>query len=125
MGTADATGPLHPTNTILNDTSRSVIVASASNKRGPAFNPNVVSAYDYSVDFLPWRGGAAFIFNILISADLPPGLLGDYHVSSPSPAIDMGAGNKSGVSAPSLDIDGAGRRPARPSMPVPTSSPVR
>ena len=109
MGTADATGPLHPTNTILNDTSRSVIVASASNKRGPAFNPNVVSAYDYSVDFLPWRGGAAFIFNILISADLPPGLLGDYHISSPSPAIDMAAPNKSGVNAPSLDIDGAGR----------------
>ena len=109
MGTADGSGPLHPTNTILNDTSRSSIIASASNKRGPAFDPHVLSAYDYSVDFLPWRGGAAFVFNILISADLPPGLLGDYHDQLALAGDRHGAPNKSGVDAPNLDIDGAGR----------------
>jgi hypothetical protein len=47
----------------------------------------------------------------MISADLPPYLLGDYHLQDTSPAIDRGAISKAGVLAPGVDIDG-GARPA-------------
>ncbi|MEO8229475.1 MAG: SdrD B-like domain-containing protein [Chloroflexota bacterium] len=108
MGVSDALGPLHPTNSILNEDTNSDIQASPSNQIGA--NPLIVDdSYAVSVHFLPWRQGAAFIFNLLVSADLPPGLLGDYHVQSGSPAINQGALSKSGVNAPAFDIDNAGR----------------
>ena len=57
------------------------------------------------LDFAAWRTNPAFIGAILVSADLPPTLLGDYHLLAGSPAINFGAGSKSGVSAPTFDID--------------------
>ena len=47
-----------------------------------------------------------FIGAILVSLDLPPELLGDYHLQPGSIAINKGALNKNGVNAPAVDIDG-------------------
>ena len=81
MGVVDALGPLHPTDSILNEDTNSDIAADPSNQIGA--NPLIVDdSYAISVHFLPWREGAAFIFNLLVSADLPPGLMGDYHLQA-------------------------------------------
>jgi hypothetical protein len=52
--------------------------------------------------FTSWR---AFFNNILVTAELPPSLMGDYHLTAPSPAVDFGAASKSGVNAPDFDFD--------------------
>jgi hypothetical protein len=41
--------------------------------------------------------------------DLPPNLLGNYHLAAGSPAINVGAASKSGRAAPTTDIDGDAR----------------
>jgi hypothetical protein len=58
------------------------------------------------VTFEGWRTNPAFIGAILVSLDLPPELLGDYHLQPGSIAINKGALNKNGVNAPAVDIDG-------------------
>ena len=45
----------------------------------------------------------------MISADLPPNLLGDYHLQATSPAINTGAASKAPTSAPAVDIDNTAR----------------
>ena len=54
----------------------------------------------------------------MVTADLPPNLLGDYHLQSGSPAIDAGAATKSvpsyqqpptNLAAPMFDIDNQAR----------------
>jgi uncharacterized repeat protein (TIGR01451 family) len=77
----------------------------------------VVSTYPISVAFNTWRNSPAFIGAILVSADLPPNLMGNYHLSQSSPAANVGASGKllpayQGVgtlAAPSIDIDNQSR----------------
>ena len=73
----------------------------------------MLSPYDTQVAFNGWRTNPNFIGAFLISLDLPPELLGDYHIAPTSPAVNRGAASKSGVNAPTIDIDGD----ARPSSP--------
>ncbi len=107
MGVADGSGLLSPTNSVLQATTGTV--ASPTNS---ASDPGVVATYDTSVAFAPWRTNPAFIGAILVAVDLPPNLLGNYHLASnASPAFNGGAASKSGVAAPATDIDD-GARPA-------------
>ena len=49
---------------------------------------------------VPQRGNPHFVGTILVALDLPPNLMGDYHLQSVSPANNAGAASKSGVGAP-------------------------
>ncbi len=109
MGVADNTGLLSPTNSILQVTTGTV--ASATNQVG--VDPTVVAPYDTSVTFAPWRTNPNFIGAIMVAADLPPNLMGDYHIPGSSAAVSLGAASKTNgavtVNAPSTDYDGDGR----------------
>ncbi|MBS1108469.1 MAG: pectin lyase-like protein [Anaeromyxobacteraceae bacterium] len=104
VGAADGSGLLSPTSSILQATTG--IVGSPTNVLA---DPVVSSPYDVSVAFAPWRTNPAFIGAILVAVDLPPSLMGDYHLTAGSPAIDLGAASKGGVAAPTLDIDDGSR----------------
>ena len=41
----------------------------------------------------------------MVAVDLPPNLMGNYHILSTSPAVDAGAASKDNVFAPVLDMD--------------------
>ena len=77
--------------------------------------------------FAPWRTNPNFIGAILVAADLPPRILGDYHIfSTGSPAYNTGAASKAvpgyqappaTLPAPAADIDDQ-PRPATLANPV-------
>ncbi len=101
MGLFDGGGTLSPTYSVLQTLTGTT--PSVTNRTGT--EPIVKSPYDTVVSFEGWRTNPAFIGAILVSADLPPELLGDYHTQSGSIAIDQGTLNN-GVNAPAVDIDG-------------------
>ncbi len=103
MGTGDASGSLSPTNSILQVTTGTI--ASPTNHVGT--DPAVVSSYDTVLAFFPWRTNPNFVDAILVGADVPPALLGNYHIQASSvEAVDQGAASTSGVNSPAADIDG-------------------
>ncbi|TAK64137.1 IPT/TIG domain-containing protein [Methylobacter sp.] len=103
LGATDTSGLLSPTNSIVQqDPVQYPYISSPTNANT---DPLVVTPYDTILDFAAWRTNPAFLGAILVSADLPPTLLGDYHLLGGSTAINFGAGSKSDVSAPALDID--------------------
>lgn len=116
MGVADGAGQLSPTNTVMQSetVNHNGIVASPSNKVDQ--DPAVLAPYDVAVTFNAWRNNPAFLGAILISADLPPSLMGSYHITAASPAYNAGAAARTVagtvVNAPSTDID----REARPAF---------
>lgn len=105
LGVADGPDLLSPTNSVLQSTTS--IVASPTNIVGT--DPAVVAPYDVSVTFNAWRNNPAFIGAIMISADLPPNLMGNYHITAASPSYNSGASIKGAVAAPAFDIDNEGR----------------
>ena len=111
LGVADGSGLLTPTDSVLQVTTGTV--AHPSNRLS---DPKVVATYDTSVDFAVWRTNPNFVGAILVATDLPPNLLGNYHLKdSTSPAYDHGAASKTvgtlTVAAPATDFDGD-HRPA-------------
>jgi hypothetical protein len=92
FGVADGTGTLS---------------VDASNLVG--VNPRFVSAYSVSVSFAAWRNNPTFVDAIMVVNDLPPNLLGNYHLAAGSPAINAGTASKASVSAPTFDIDNQSR----------------
>jgi len=69
-------------------------------------NPAVVAEYTTTIATLPWRGNPNFVGVLIVALDLPPTLMGDYHLLAGSPAIDGGTGSQAGTSAPNHDVDG-------------------
>ncbi len=104
MGAADGSGVLSPTNSVLQTTLGTN--PSASNSGA---DPAVVRPYDVSVGFNAWRTNVNFIGAILVAVEVPPNLLGDYHVPTTSSAVNRGAASKAGVNAPTTDYDGDAR----------------
>jgi hypothetical protein len=102
MGVAGTSFLLSPTNSLL-QTALGTIASPTTNLVG--VDPLVVSQYDASVTFQAWRTNPNFVGAILVAADLPPYLLGNYHLQSTSPAINAGATSKNGISAPAFDFD--------------------
>ena len=100
LGVSDGTGLLAPTNSILQTTAGTT--ASGTNSGS---NPLVVAAYETSVSVAPWRGNPRFVDPLIVTVDAVPNSLGDYHLGAGSPAINLGAANKSGVNAPTTDFD--------------------
>lgn len=104
LGTADGTGLLSPTNSVLQ--TGFGVIASPTNVLA---DPIVIATYDTSVTFNVWRNNPNFVGAILVAVDLPANLLGDYHIPLASPANDAGAASKGAINAPTVDIDGDGR----------------
>ncbi len=103
-GVADMPGMLNLSNSMYSASARN-----ATSLFGPAnqigVDPHVVAPYDTVVSFNAWRTNPNFIAAILVSLDLPPELLGNYHLASPSPAENVGAASLTGTNAPGDDID--------------------
>jgi uncharacterized repeat protein (TIGR01451 family) len=96
---------LSPTNSLLQNTFGTN--PDGSNVVGAA--PSILSEYSTSIAVLPWRGNPNFVDTLLVATELPIGLMGDYHLTSGSPAIDVGAASKNGINAPAFDFDRQGR----------------
>jgi uncharacterized repeat protein (TIGR01451 family) len=94
-------GLLSPTNTVLQVATGTN--ASLTNLVG--VDPLVAQAIDIALFFTSWRTNINFIGAIMVTADLPPNLLSDYHLRAASPAVDRGAASKAAVTAPATDID--------------------
>jgi hypothetical protein len=112
MGNVDGPGLLTPTNSI-----RQTTQGTASGAGNLSINPLVVSPWTTTVTVQASRTFPSFRQALIVVQDVPPGLMGDYHLQSTSPARQIGAASKSGVSAPSIDYDGLGR-------PIPTGTAV-
>ena len=73
-------------------------------------DPMVNETYDLTVSAMPWRTNPNFVGVIMVAVDLPPNLLGDYHLQAGSPAINEGINRlgfgPSATNAPGFDIDG-------------------
>ena len=74
------------------------------------------SLFDTSILALPWRGDNHFVGNVIIAQDVPPTLMGDYHLANGSTiASNAGAASKAvptwqqppapNLPAPTFDID--------------------
>jgi hypothetical protein len=110
LGMSEGGGLLAPTNSIMQVTTGTA--PGAGNQVG--VNPAVISTYDMSVSFAPWRTNFNFIGAILVAVETPANLLGNYHLASGSPAINTGAASKAvpgyqqppaTLAAPAFDID--------------------
>ncbi|MEN9706031.1 MAG: hypothetical protein RLZZ393_1910 [Pseudomonadota bacterium] len=111
----DPTVSLSPTNSLVQqDVAQHAYTTDASNK---TTDPRFLTPYDIGVTFNVWRNNPAFLGAIMISADLPPSLMGDFHLRGNSPAVNVAANSKAlpsyqvvgtatSVAAPSNDIDG-------------------
>ncbi|MEO8106867.1 MAG: choice-of-anchor Q domain-containing protein, partial [Actinomycetes bacterium] len=104
LGSIDASGPLSPTNSIIQaNNSGHDYTTSPTNSGG---NPSVLEEFDLSVSFSTWRQNPGFVDATLVTVDAPPSEMGDYHLSNTSPAVNRGAAVKGDTTAPVTDIDG-------------------
>lgn len=126
IGVADGGGALlSPTYSILQ--TPALANPSATNR---SVDPGVVATYDTSVAFQVWRNNPAFVGALLVAVDAPANLLGNYHLTPTSPAVNVGAASVPGVAAPAEDIDGdlrpssGGYEMGADELPAPTGPPV-
>ncbi|MEZ4679827.1 MAG: hypothetical protein R2932_36975 [Caldilineaceae bacterium] len=98
LGVADGSGVLTSSNSIIQ-----------SGDGATGSDPLVASPYDVAVTFAAWRNNPAFVDAIMVVNDLPPNLLGDYHLTASSPAINLGVASNAGVTAPTFDIENQAR----------------
>ncbi|MGC9358739.1 MAG: pectin esterase, partial [Anaerolineae bacterium] len=61
--------------------------------------------YDVGIRVYPWRGNPTFIGAEIVAVDLPPTLMGDYHLTAGSPAQNTGVASFAGISAANRDYD--------------------
>jgi hypothetical protein len=113
MGVAGSAGSLlSPTNSILQPSLHPGVNASGTNT---LLDPLVVDGmFDIPLSFTSWRTNVNFIGAIMVTADLPPNLLGNYHITQGSPAVNAGAASASvpfyqqppvSLAAPTFDFD--------------------
>jgi hypothetical protein len=104
---SDTTIRLTPTNSLLNSTQG--YSASATNTVNA--DPNNVLPYLPAIQSDPYRLQPRFRPSSLITINLPPNVLGDYHLQAGSNAVGIGASqtvapNGDTVKRPNADIDG-------------------
>jgi hypothetical protein len=68
-------------------------------------DPLAVDSYTTTLRIFPWRGNANFVGANIVANDVPTELVGDYHLTASSPAIDTGIDSSGGVNAPLGDFD--------------------
>ncbi len=105
MGVADGTGTLDPTNSILSNGTG--VIASLTNKVGA--DPLVVSPFATTVTVQASRTFPSFRQALIVVENVPPSLMGDYHLQGTSPALASAAASKGALTAPGIDVDGQTR----------------
>jgi len=124
MGVLDVPGALlEPVSSVIQTTTGTL----ASPTNVVSNDPGLVSPYDVTVNVLASRMYPAFRQAVIVAQQLPPSLMGNYHLlSSASPAYGLGAARTTvrwgpggggwvyQVSAASPDIDGQPRPSLRP-----------
>lgn len=109
VGVADGTGVLAPVNSVIQQsTGQHAYTTDASNR---TTDPKVVEPWTVSVSFATWRQNPAFVDANVVAVEAPPDLMGNYHLSGcpASPACNIGATSRGGVTAQPSDIDGDAR----------------
>jgi hypothetical protein len=104
MGVSGGPGTLSPTYSLLHVP---YIGADATNKIGK--NPLVAAEYDLTIRVFPWRAAPNFIGTDIVAVDVPPNLMGNYHLSAGSPAINAGIDPAAMIAALNQDYDGQPR----------------
>ncbi len=107
MGVSGGPGMLSPTYSLLQ-----VAYGAADPTNLVGVNPLVMAEYDLTIRVFPWRAAPNFIGTDIVAVDLPPNLMGDYHLTADSPAINIGANPASLIAALNHDYD----RQPRPSQ---------
>jgi hypothetical protein len=109
MGLSDQTFALHPAYSIF----QTALGTAAGPGNLVGVDPNVRQTYDTSVIVLPWRTNPRFVGVNLVAVEVPPNLMGDYHIHAQtvtaSPAINAGTASYATINAPARDIDGDAR----------------
>jgi hypothetical protein len=100
LGVAGGAGELSPTYCLLQ-----VPYGAGDPSNLVGVDPLVVSEYDANVRVFPWRGNPNFVGADIVAVELPPELLGNYHLTFDSPARNAGASTQGGVVAPNQDYD--------------------
>ncbi len=104
LGAADGSGFLSPTHSVLQTS-----LGAMPSPTNLSVDPQVRATFDVSISLQAWRGGPQFIGAILVGADVPATLMGDYHLTPTSPARNAGATSKTvglqTITAPAADID--------------------
>ena len=114
LGFADASGTLTPTNSVIQLGDGSGV---ASNPTAGTGNPGVVAPFDTVLTFQPWRNVGNAIAALMVTQDVAPSLLGDYHLATANAlGSNLGAGSKGGVTRPATDIDGDARSANAPDI---------
>ncbi len=117
MGSADGSGPLTPTNSVLQTTTGTTL--SATNVVG--VDPGVVTPFTATVLIETSRTFPTFRQAVIVVQPVSLNQMGDYHLaSSASPASNRGAGARTfggiTVTAPTVDIDGNARSTTQPDI---------
>ena len=68
-------------------------------------DPLLVSSYNTSLKFAPWRTNPNFVGAVLVAVDLTPVLHGNYHITGGSPVINACVAGLAGVDMPAFDFD--------------------
>ncbi len=114
LGIADGSGLLTLGYSVFQqNTGQYPVTAGSSNNQ--QVDPAVVQTYDVTVSVLPWRGNPNFVDVLLVAVQLPPNLMGNYHLATGSPAINTGGGTvtrPTPVAPPTMDYDDQ-RRPSQ------------
>jgi hypothetical protein len=107
VGAMDGSGTPAPTNSMLHVSLGTT--GDASNQYG--VDPTFIGEYDTSVTFLPWRTYPGLVGAVMVATDVPPTLMGDYHIPTSSAARDAANSTTAvgTVTAPAVDIDGGPR----------------
>jgi uncharacterized repeat protein (TIGR01451 family) len=77
LGTADGTGTLTITDSVIQQDNGVHAFNGSNNDQA---DPLAVDPYDVSLAFAPWRTNPNFTGAIIVGLDVPPKLLGDYHL---------------------------------------------
>jgi hypothetical protein len=119
VGAWDGSGPLQPRYSVLSSTRGTDATPVNPGTNKISSDPHFVAPYDVGVSVTYWRNSPAFRQALVVVRNLPPELLGDYHLAdNTSPAYGLGVkslsiGGKS-YTAPTKDFDGDNRTKSRP-----------
>jgi hypothetical protein len=118
LGLADGSGTLTPRYSLLQTLEGGN--PAATNLIGQ--DPMVVGAYDTGVRIYPWRGNPNLVGANIVAVDMPEFLSANYHLTSGSPAINLGRAVVGSVTTARPDFDGDTRYGGTPSATTPVDA---